>query len=307
MIEGGTLTSVPGVSVGHWTHPDGLTGVTVIDLPEPNVAAVELRGAAPGTRETGLLAPGMKVEMIQALVFSGGSAFGLAAADGVVRALEADGRGHETISGRVPIVPAAIVFDFAPGGPRHPPGPAEGAAAYHARSRAPVAMGNVGAGARAVVAGWRGMDAVRKGGVGSAATMVGDATIGVLAVVNAVGDVFTLEGEALTGGPPVPGPPTPPVPEDLTQTTLVAVATDAGLSRTDLLRFAVRAHDAMAVSLRPAHTRYDGDAVFAVSCGTVAVDLDAAGEAVFEAVGRAIEAGVRAASSIEGVPAIGDG
>ena len=101
-----SLTAVPGVTVGHWTDREAATGVTVIDFPEPNVAAVDVRGGAPGTRETALLAPGKKVEMIQAITFAGGSAFGLGAADGVIRALEADGRGHETMAGRVPIVPA---------------------------------------------------------------------------------------------------------------------------------------------------------------------------------------------------------
>ena len=128
-----TLTSVPGVRVGHWTNRDGVTGVTVIDFPEPNVAAVDVRGGAPGTRETALLAPGKKVETIQAIVFAGGSAFGLAAADGVVVALEAAGRGHDTIAGRVPIVPAAIIFDLMIGDASARPGPEAGAAAYRPR------------------------------------------------------------------------------------------------------------------------------------------------------------------------------
>ena len=113
-----TLTAVPGVRVGHWTDPVGITGVTVVSLPEPNVTFVEFRGAAPGSRETALLAPGMKVENVQAIVLSGGSAFGLASADGVVRALEAEGRGHPTFAGVVPIVPAAIIFDLGIGDAR---------------------------------------------------------------------------------------------------------------------------------------------------------------------------------------------
>jgi L-aminopeptidase/D-esterase-like protein len=282
----------------------GLTGVTVMVLPEPNVAAVEVRGAAPGTREVALLAAGMKIETIQALVFSGGSAFGLAAADGVVRELEADGRGHPTLRGRVPIVPTAILYDLAIGDAGARPGPEEGAAAYRAASAQPVAMGNVGAGTGATVAGWRGPEARRRGGLGSAALTVGEATVAALAVVNAVGDVFTLEGDPLTGGTAVPSLEAAAPPPVLEQTTLVAVATDMALTRGDLLRVAVRAQDALAVCFRPAHTRYDGDAAFAISVGTRAGNADVAGEAAFVVTGRAIEAAVRAARPADGIRAL---
>lgn len=299
----GTLTSVPGVEVGHYTDVVAATGVTAMVFPEPNVAAVDLRGAAPGTREVGLLGPGMKVETIQGLVFSGGSAFGLAATDGVVREIAAGGRGHATPAGPVPIVPAAIIYDLLIGDAAVRPGPAEGAAAYRARTSDPVAMGSVGAGTGAIVAGWRGPEAVRKGGVGSAATTVGEATLGALVVLNAVGDVFALDGSALTGGSPVP-PPTPAGIRPFEQTTLVALATDAAASRTDLMRLAVRAHDALAVCLRPSHTRYDGDAVFAVSCGDQVGDADELGEAAFRVVGGAIELAVIQAQSVAGIPAV---
>lgn len=302
-----TITSVPGVRVGHWTDPVGLTGVTVLLLPEPNVTTVEVRGAAPGTRETALLAPGMKVEGVQAIVLCGGSAFGLAAADGVMGELERDGRGFSTPAGVVPIVPAAVVYDLGVGDPRARPGPAEGARAYRAASADPVPMGNVGAGTGATVAGWRGPQAVRKGGLGSAAVRAGEATVGALAVVNAVGDVFSLEGEPLTGGEPVPaafpvGPSRP-----LVQTTLVVVATDAAFDRAALTRVCVRGHDALAACLRPSHTRYDGDAVFAASCGRLPGNPDAVAEAAFVVVGRSIEAAIRAARSVAGIPALEDG
>ena len=295
-----TITAVPGVKVGHWTDLVGLTGVTVVVLPEPNVAAVEIRGAAPGTRETALLAPGMKVEAIQAIVLAGGSAFGLAATDGVVRVLEAEGRGHRTFAGVVPIVPAAILFDLGIGDSAARPGPDAGAAAYRSASSAPVEMGSVGAGTGAVVAGWRGFEHIRKGGVGSHLEMVDDAAVGVLVVVNAVGDVFSLEGEPLTGGLPVPAlVPRPPPP--LENTTLVVVATDALLDRSALQRVCVQAHEALAVCLRPSHTRYDGDAAFAVSCGEHRADADGIGTAAFIATGRAIEAAMRAAAPLGGV------
>ncbi len=297
----GTLTSVPGVRVGHWSDLAALTGVTVIVFDQPNVAAVEARGAAPGTREVALLAPGMKVNAIQALVFAGGSAFGLAAADGVMAELEREGRGHPTPAGPVPIVPAAILYDLMVGDGSVRPTATAGAAAYLAADASPVAMGNVGAGTGATVAKWRGVESIRKGGLGSAATRVGAATVGALAAVNAVGDVFTLGGVPLTGGPLFPGPPLL-IPGPTEHTTLVAVVTDAALSRTDLLRLTVRAHDALAACLRPAHTRYDGDIVFAVSCGSVAADLDAVGEAAFQVTGEAIERGVTSAGTLGGIP-----
>ena len=288
-----TLTSVPGVGVGHWTDSVGKTGVTAITFPEPNRAAVEVRGAAPGSRELALLSPGMRVEQIQGIVLTGGSAFGLAAADGVVRALEADGRGHKTPHGVIPIVPAAVIYDFFAGSADARPGPEEGAAAYRLIDTGPVVMGAVGAGTGATVAGWRGWDHMRPGGLGSAASTSGSSIVGALAVVNSVGDVFSLEGEPLTGGPLRPGPPgfEPALGEN---TILVVMATDARLSRNDLMRLNVRAHDAIGACVRPGHTRYDGDVAFAVSCGEVDDDLDAVGEAAFLAVGDAIGAAVLA-------------
>jgi L-aminopeptidase/D-esterase-like protein len=293
-----TITSIPGIEVGHWTDPVAMTGCTVLTLPEPNVAAVEIRGAAPGSRETALLAPGMRVETIQAILLTGGSAFGLAAADGVVAELEAAGRGHQTLVGPVPIVPTAVIFDLFVGDPSVRPGPAEGAAAARAASGDPVVMGSVGAGTGATVAGWRGMEAITKGGLGSASVSVEGALVGALAVVNAVGDVFTLEGEPLTGGSLIPGPPAL-LPDPATNTTLVVVATNARLGRNDLLRVAVRTHDALAVCLRPGHTRYDGDAAFAVSCGDVEASPDLIGEAAFVATGRAIEAALQEAAGLD--------
>lgn len=284
-----TLTAIPGVKVGHWTHPDHPTGCTVVVLPEPNVVAAEIRGAAPGSRETALLGPGMRVQQVQAILLTGGSAFGLAAADGVMAELEKEGRGHPTPVGPVPIVPAAVIFDLRPGQPR--PDREAGAAAHRAASPDPVAGGAVGAGAGATVAKWRGLEHMRPGGLGSYAVQVGEVTVAALVVVNAVGDVFSLEGEALTGGDHLSGPPRVPA-RPGEATTLAVVATDGRFDRADLGRMAVRAQDAYSVCLRPAHTRYDGDAVFAVSCGDREADLDAISEAAFAVVGRAIEAAV---------------
>lgn len=289
-----TITAVPGVRVGHWSDPKAKTGCTVVVLPEPNVAAGEIRGGAPGSRETALLHPGMSVQQAQAFLLTGGSAFGLAAADGVVRGLSEDDRGHDTGVGvKVPIVPGAVIFDLMHGDPEVRPGPDEGYAAYRSATDAPVESGLVGAGTGATAAKWRGFDNMRPGGLGSATARAGEATVGALAVLNPVGDVFTLEGESLTGGHSVPGAPRL-IPSDLTNTTLVVVATDASLARVELSRLVVRSHDAIGACVRPAHTRYDGDAVFAASVGPKSANHDELGEAVFVATARAIENAVRA-------------
>lgn len=289
-----SITAIPGVRVGHWSDDQAMTGCTVVVLPEPNVVAGEARGAAPGTREFALLQPGMRVEQAQAILLTGGSAFGLSAADGVVRGLEEDGRGHETPVGRVPIVPAAVIFDLFPDFSARP-GPAEGQAAYGAASSAPVTSGLIGAGTGATVSKWRGFEHRRHGGLGTAVKRAGDASVGALVVVNAVGDVFSIEGEPLTGGLHEPGPPNL-TPEAFTNTTLVVLATDARLSRLQLFRLVVRAHDALAACLRPVHTDFDGDLVFAASVGSVEAELHTLAEAAFGATGRAIENAVRASN-----------
>ncbi|MFZ0015198.1 MAG: P1 family peptidase, partial [Acidimicrobiia bacterium] len=160
---------------------------------------------------------------------------------------------------------------------------------------APVEVGVVGAGTGATAAKWRGFEHMRPGGLGSSVGEAGDAKVGALAVLNPIGDVFTVQGESLTGGSAVPGPPNL-VPSDLTNTTLVVLATDAALDRVDLGRLIVRSHDAMGVCIRPAHTRYDGDAVLAVSVGDVAADRDELGEVAFAVTAAAIENAVRAAN-----------
>lgn len=286
-----SLTDIVGIEVGHWTEAEGRTGCTVVVLPEPNVVAVETRGAAPGSRETALLQPGMKVEQVQAILLTGGSAFGLAAADGVMRELEADGRGHSTPLGPVPIVPAAVIFDLQHQEPSIRPGAQQGAAAYRAKTAAPVESGSFGAGAGATVAKWRGFENARPGGVGSASVVIDEVTLSVMVVVNAIGDVFDIDGTPLTGGPHVPTRAAVP-PDPFTSTTLMVVATDALLSRTELHHLNVRAHDALAACVRPAHTRYDGDTAFAVSAGSKDGDLDALGAAAFEATAKAIVAAV---------------
>lgn len=287
-----TLTAIAGVKVGHWTDPEMRTGCTVIVLPEPNVTGVDVRGGAPGTRETDLLGVGMRVEQVQAILLTGGSAFGLAAAEGVMRELVEDGRGHPTPATPVPIVPAAVVFDLPLEGGGVRPGPEQGAVAYRAATSTEVAMGRVGAGASTSSGKWRGFDLRVMTGIGSAAIPTPDGhLVAALVVMNPVGDVFSLDGRSLTGGDPIPGPPAPP-PWAGTNTTLVSVVTDVAMSRAELTRLGIRAHDAIGACVRPAHTRFDGDVVFMTAVGADRGDVDLAAEAAFVATGLAIEKAV---------------
>ena len=293
MAANETLTAIAGIEVGHYTDAEAQTGCTVIVLPEPSVLAAEVRGAAPATREYALLAPGMTVEQAHAVVLSGGSAYGLATAHGVMDELEAQGRGYSTNAAVVPIVPTACLYDLAVGDASVRPGPAQGAAAFKAASTDPVTQGLVGAGTGATCAKWRGETLA--GGLGSSLVTVGDAKVAALVAVNALGDVFSLEGESLTGGPAVAGART--IEPEKQNTTLAIVATDAALTRSQLSRLLVRAHDAFAACLRPAHTAADGDICFALSAGTAQAEAHNLAEGAFEAVGRAIENAIRASAS----------
>lgn len=268
------LTDVPGVRVGHWTDTEARTGCTVVLLPDDGATtSVDVRGAAPGTRETDLLRPEATVPRAHAILLTGGSAFGLAAADGVVRHLESHGIGTPTPAGPVPIVPAAVLFDLAVGSASVRPDAEAGlAAVLDAERGLPCTGGTVGAGAGATVGKLFGSPV--DGGLGTASEVLASgAVVGALAAVNAVGDVVAEDGSVLAGATApgtvarllageAPGPPPPGA-----STTLAVVATDAVLTKTQCHRLAQVAHDAFAQAIRPVHTGFDGDTVFAVSTG----------------------------------------
>jgi L-aminopeptidase/D-esterase-like protein len=282
-----SITDVPDVLVGHATDSSAATGVTVITFGEPNVAIADVRGGAPGTRELGLFGDAIKPVTLNALMFAGGSAFGLGAAQGIVDAIEKEGRGAPTPTGPVPIVAGAIIYDLMVGRSDVRPGPEDGLRAYRTRSSGPAAMGPVGAGTGATVGKLNGFESATRAGVGSASTLVGDATVGALVVLNAVGDVYSLAGERLTGSDAEDDRGTSLFGGH--NTTLIAVATDAEISdRNELRRFGVRAHDGLASTVRPSHTRYDGDTAFVVSTAAVPADVDLVAEAVFDVVTRSI-------------------
>ena len=282
-----SITDVPGVLVGHTTDSSAATGVTVLTFGEPNVAVADVRGGAPGTRELGLFGDAIKPVTLNALMFAGGSAFGLGAAQGIMDAIEEEGRGAPTPTGPVPIVAGAIIYDLMVGRSDIRPGPKDGLAAYQSRSSEPVEMGAVGAGTGATVGKLNGIEFATKAGVGSASTRVDGATVGALVVLNAVGDVYSLGGDRITGSIDTDsqhrGTP------DGLNTTLIAIATDADVSdRNELRRLAVRAHDGLGSTVRPSHTRYDGDTAFVIATPGMVADIDLVGDAVFDVVTRAI-------------------
>ena len=286
------ITDVAGIRVGHWTGVS--TGVTVVLLPPGTVGSGEVRGGAPATRELALLEPTRTVDQVDAVLFTGGSAFGLAAADGVMEYLAEQGRGVMTRSGPVPIVPSAAIFDLEDGGFR--PTAVEGRAAAEAADTDPVlTTGRVGAGRGARVGVWRGADYAGLGGLGSASARVDGAVVGALAVVNAVGDVIGPDGQILAGSSAPPGALT--FPEQLVErenTTLVVVATDARASKSDCFLLAQSGHHGLAQALHPSHTRFDGDLVIGLATGTVEASLDRVRVAATEVVAEAVRAAVRA-------------
>ena len=301
------LTDVPGVKVGHWTNLEAGTGCTVVLCEPAAVAGVDVRGAAPGTRETDLLRPGSLVGRVDAILLTGGSAFGLAAASGVVQFLEERGVGFPTAAGRVPIVPAAVLFDLAIGRADVRPDPAAGFAACQAATDGPVAEGCVGAGTGATVAKLGGPigPGPIKSGLGTHATRLPDGTIvAALVAVNALGSVVDpATGEVIAG--PRQGANEPP--RVGTNTTLGVVATTARLDSAAVNRLATIAHDGLAQAIRPAHTPYDGDTIFAIAQPTPeggAPDLLALGAAAAEVIAAAVLRAVRTATPLHGVPAV---
>ena len=317
----GSLTSIGGIRVGHAHDVDALTGCTVILLPPDTVGAVDVRGGAPGTRETDLLAPQAMVQHVHALCLAGGSAYGLAAASGVMSWLNERDIGFDVRVARVPIVPAAVLFDLAMGRADRWPDAAMGYAACDAAHAGRVEEGCVGAGIGAAVGKILGMSRATKGGLGSAAITLPDgATVAALAVTNAFGDVRCDDGGAILAGARSPernggfadsARLLREAPAQLIfaggNTTLVVVATDARLDKTACTKLAEMAQDGLARTIRPIHTPFDGDVVFAVATGTQpSSHLVVLGSAAAGVVATAIERSVLQAVAMGGIPAAAD-
>ena len=324
--DAGSITRVAGIEVGHFTDTRRPTGCTVVMAREGAVAGVDVRGAAPGTRETDLLHPSNLVDKVHAIMLAGGSAWGLEAATGAVRWLEERGVGLDVAVGRLPIVPAAVLFDLLVGDMRIRPDAAAGYAACAAASSADPAEGNVGAGAGAVVGKVFGIQHAMKGGVGTASVTVDGVTVGALIACNALGDVIdpdtaqvmagarTDDGRALrdTRRALLCGQPPQPLLAG-TNTTIGVVATDAILTKAQAHRLAISAHDGLARSINPVHTMSDGDTLFSLGTGRAGKSLGMmvlatmAAEATARATARAVQA-ARSVTTAEGLylPAMAD-
>jgi len=291
------LTAVAGLRVGHWTDAEARTGCTVVLTPDAGwtVSGLVL-GAAPGTRETALLEPDKSVGLAHAIVLTGGSAFGLDAASGVVRWLEQRNVGLETPFARVPIVPAAVLYDLGVGRSDVRPTAEAGAAAAQAADDGPVACGAVGVGTGATVGKMRGFDRAVVSGVGSVSMRIGKATVAALAVSNAVGSlVDPATGRAVAGEEVTAAQAAELVSFPGTNTSLVVVATDATLDKAGCRALAVAGHAGIARVTRPSHTAHDGDAVFVLSAGDAEPIAPAVlGAAVQEVVAAALLQGARA-------------
>ncbi|MGB8648150.1 MAG: P1 family peptidase [Anaerolineae bacterium] len=314
-----TLTDIEGIRVGHYTDLEHVTGCTVVLAPpEGAVAGVDVRGPAPGTRETDLLRPGHLVERAHAILLTGGSAFGLDAATGVVRFLEERHIGFDTGVARVPIVPAAVLFDLTIGSATVRPDAAAGYAACQAASAGALPEGSVGAGTGATVGKLLGPKMATKSGIGGASLKIGRGIIvGALVAVNAFGDVCDpASGQIIAGArrPIVGGwlDTGNAIKGDLAQialgfrnTTIGVIATNAQLTKEQANLVAMMAHDGIARATRPSHSLYDGDALFVLATGQVkGGDLTAIGHTAAEMVAAAILRGVRAATSLGGIPGI---
>ncbi|PWH12547.1 MAG: peptidase S58 [Anaerolineae bacterium] len=325
-----TLTDVPGLEVGHAHDLEALTGVTVILCRQGAIGGVDVRGSAPGTRETDLLHPLNLVQKVHAIVLAGGSAFGLDAASGVMKYLEEHNIGFETGAGVVPIVPAAILFDLNLGRGDVRPDASMGYRATSAAQAGLVEEGNVGAGAGASVGKIFGNRSAMKSGLGTASLEIGaGVVVGALAAVNAFGDVIDPEsGNIIAGARSLELGPfkigeqgyfanTLHVMQTLagrtalqfatrSNTVIGVVATNARLSKTEANKMAQMAHDGLARVIRPAHTMLDGDTIFALSTGTKRADISTVGAFAAEVFGQACLRAVQTAKSAGGLPGLGD-
>ena len=317
-----TITAVAGLEAGHYTDMAHGTGCTVFISRDGAVGGVDVRGGSPGTRETDLLRPMHRVDRVHGVLLSGGSAFGLDAAAGVVNYLAEQGIGFEAGSAVVPIVPAAILFDLNVINPRVRPGPAQGLAACQAASSGPLEEGSVGAGTGATAAKSMGPEAAVKSGFGTACVTLPDGpTVAAAVAVNAYGGVYDHRSGKLIAGPrrqDGTGFDDPvelmlaggAVHEDqaMTNTTIGVVATDAPLSREEANYLAMASHDGLALTIRPCHTMYDGDTMFSLSTGRFSgqADVSRLGAAAVEVTAQAVLRAVQTPSGLGDYPAISD-
>ncbi|MCX6034780.1 MAG: P1 family peptidase [Chloroflexi bacterium] len=331
MKRNNAITDIPGIEVGQAQHDEALTGCTVILCRKGAVGGVDVRGSAPGTRETDLLNPINLVDKVHAVVLAGGSAFGLDAASGVMKYLAEQKIGYGLCATRVPIVPAAILFDLGLGKSSRHPDPEMGYAAVSAAQAGPVAEGNVGAGTGATLGKIFGMAGAMKSGLGTASIEIGGGVVvGAIVAVNAFGDVLDpATGQIIAGARPAKLGPiklggsgqfadTLKVMQTLTgrtilnfatggNTVIAVVATNARFDKSQATKVAQMAHDGLARAVRPAHTMLDGDTIFALATGRKKADVSTVGAYAAEALAQAIVRAVKMAKPAGGLPAISSG
>jgi len=282
-----------GISIGHWTDPVGRTGCTVVLAPDGAVSGVDVRGAAPATLGTETLGAGRLVERAHGVLLTGGSAFGLDAAGGVMRYLEEHGIGYEMAQVRVPIVAAAVIFDLFVGDPAARPDAAAGYGACEAAAAGEPVLGAVGAGTGASVAKGGDRSQTKPGGVGVVTAPAGDALVSAVVVSNSVGGIWDDERHEWVAPLTVWGACSGLLPG--ANTVIGVVATDARLTKEQANRVATVAHDGIARAVRPAHTMYDGDVIFCLATGATDAPYDAVEVIAAEVVAKAIALGVRLA------------
>ena len=309
------ITDVPGILVGQYTDEKNITGCTVILCPANTVASCDVRGSSPGSRELAALAPDKQMQQIHAILLSGGSAFGLGAANGVMKYLVEMNVGYKTPWAIVPIVPSAIIFDLNIGSSSVFPTPENAYTACKTASQK-FDQGSVGAGTGAVVGKWNGFENAMKGGIGSASYSSGDLVVGAAAVVNSVGDILEKDGKTIAGSrhngiyfersERLEKFKNDHLMTRNTNTTLVIVASNAKLGKVDTHRVAQRAHDGMARAIQPCHTTFDGDVSFALSTGQVNAPIDFIAELAAEVTSEAIRNAVRFAKGRGGIKGLLD-
>jgi len=311
----GTIVDVPGVRVGHAENKEALTGCSVVLLDQASVCGVDVRGSAPGTRETDLLNPVNSVSVVHAICLTGGSAYGLDAAAGVMQWLEEQGRGLDVGFGLVPIVPAAVLFDLSLGDGRVRPDRRMGYQACVNASDKAVPMGNAGAGMGASVGKINGIANAMKGGLGSASRKLENGlVVGALVAVNALGHVIDPRTQEILAGPRneqneildsvelmIRQSPSPFLPGS--NTTIAVVASNARLTKSQATKVAQMAHDGLARTIRPIHTTADGDTVFAVATGEMEADVDLIGTLSADVLAEAVVQAVKQAEAAGGLPA----
>jgi len=317
------ITDVPGITVGHWTDPEAITGCTAVLCPTGSLGGVSVRGASPGTRETDVLDPINRVEEVHAIMLSGGSAYGLGVADGAMRYLEENGIGVKVGENLVPIVPSAILFDLGIGDSKIRPTAEDGYQACKYASSDPVEQGCIGAGTGATVAKTRGAEKSVKSGLGSASVNLGDGLlVGAIVAVNAIGSVYDPENGLLLAGPRIDGAMSNSMddlisgnsfklPDINANTTIGVVATNARLNKAQAKRLAVNSHDGLALAIRPSHLIGDGDTMFAISTGEQGnidgfTDMNRIIAGAIQAVSDSIKNAIQFAETMGGVPAVRD-